>query len=123
MKIVTIFEEQLFSFVYKDRDGCYLDNEYDRLISLWTDLEYLRDYAIENNIANVDEFVDDRLEDAEDIQELIEEIGEGKAPLEAYFTALHNSEIGVRILSLQKGKSSRRDGLRIYAIKVDKITL
>lgn len=120
MKIVDIFAEKLFSFVYKVNDS-YNDtvNEYDRLMDLWTDVEYLRKFAKSNNVKNINQFVNDRLRDADNIQDLLDELSENNKPLEYYFRALDNNETGYKILSLQKGKASDRDGLRIYAIKID----
>lgn len=119
MKIVDIFVERLFSFVYKDKKGVYNKNEYDRLMDLWTDVSYLRSYAKNNNITDIDRFVNGRLQDAENIQDLLDELTESNKPLEQYFRPLYNYEIGARTRSLQKGKVSNRDGLRLYAIKID----
>lgn len=119
MKIVDIFAEQLFSFVYKTDEGKYDKNEYDRLMDLWTDISYLRNYAKSNNVSNINRFVNKRLRDAENIQDFLDELTENEEPLEYYFRPLYNDEIGVKILSLQKGKVSERDGLRLYAIKID----
>jgi len=119
MKIVDIFAEQLFAFVYK-KPGQeeYDENEYDRLMDLWTDISYLREFAKRNQVIDVDKFVQNRLEDAEQIQDLLEEITTNKEPLEYYFRPLHDHEIGFKTLSLQKGKITRNQ-LRLYAIKVD----
>ena len=116
MKIVDIFAEKLFSFVYKNNDDV---NEFDRMMDLWTDVSYLRNYAIANKVTDINKFVNDRLRDAEKIQDLLDELVENDNPLEHYFRPLHDNETGFKILSLQKGKASSRDGLRIYAIKVD----
>lgn len=115
MKIVDIFAEKLYSFVYSDNT----QNEYDRLLDLWTDVSYLRTYAKKNGIANTNKFVFDRLQDAENIRDLLEEITTNNQPLEYYFRPLYDTETGFKILSLQKGKTSSQDGLRIYAIKID----
>jgi hypothetical protein len=124
MRIIDIFAEEspgrLFSFVYKTEGKMYYQiNEYDRLLELWTDVNYLRQYGKKNKVENVNQFVKDRLQDAENIQDLLEELIHTSEPLEHYFQALNNNEIGVKILSLQKGKVSRNDGLRIYALKID----
>jgi hypothetical protein len=118
MKIVSIFADRLFSFVYKNERG-YQENEYDRLMDLWTDTEYLWQYAKDNEIANIEQFVKNRLNDAETIQDLLEEISESKKPLDYYFQPLLNNETGIKILALKKGKASKNDGLRLYAIKID----
>jgi hypothetical protein len=114
MRIVDIFAEHLFAFHYSNE----VENEYDRLIENWTDVDYLRKYAKRNNVKDINKFVKDRLKDAEQIQDLLEEITSNKEPLEFYFKALSDSEIGVKILSLQKGKINN-NGIRLYAIKID----
>lgn len=120
MKIVDIFAKKLFSFVYKTDDGfSYYVNEYDRMMDLWTDVSYLRNYAKANNVPNINQFVNARLRDAENIQDLLDKLTENNHPLEYYFRPLDNNETSIKILSLQKGKVSNRDGLRIYAIKID----
>ena len=40
MKIVRIFGNRLYTFQYEGEE----DNEYDRLMDLWTDPVYLRDF-------------------------------------------------------------------------------
>ncbi len=114
MRIVNIFAEHLFAFHYSDE----VDNEYDRLIEDWTDVNYLREYAKSNNVTNINKFVKDRLKDAEQIQDLLEEITFNNKPLEFYFKSLFDLEMGVKILSLQKGKIDK-NGIRLYAIKID----
>lgn len=125
MKIVDIFAHnknrkgQLFSVIYPNENGDYGECEFERLLDLWTNVEYLRDYAISNTIDNVNQFVKSRFRDAEVIEDLIDELFEQNEPLDIYFKQLWNSETGFKLLSLRKGKTSRRDGLRIYAIKID----
>ena len=118
MIIVDIFAEEsperLYSFQYEQE----AENEFDRLMELWTDTEYLRKYAKENKVDNINKFVRSRLRDAENIQDFLDELIKSKNPLEHYFRPLNNQEIGIKELSLQKGKVSKRDGLRIYAIKI-----
>jgi hypothetical protein len=113
MEIVTIFDAKLFSFKYSD------ENEYDRLMSCWTDVFYLREYAKLNGVKDKNKFVKNRLRDAEQIQDLLYELSNSRQPLEYYFTPLNNNETGFKLLSLQKGKYANYDGLRIYAIKID----
>jgi len=124
MKIVDIFVEEspgrLYSFVYKIEGSTHYHlNEYDRLMELWTDVNYLRQYGKKNKVENINQFVRNRLQDAENIQDLLDELIHTSKPLEYYFQALHNNETGIKILSLQKGKVSSKDGLRIYALKID----
>jgi hypothetical protein len=114
VKIVTIFAEKLFAFHYKNETY----NEYDRLMELWTDTQYLKKFAEDNGIIEVETYVLDRLDDADEIQDKLEEISADQYPLEHYFKPLNDDEIGFKILSLQKGKLDN-NYLRIYAIKID----
>lgn len=114
MKIVDIFAYTLFAFRYQGE----VDNEYDRLMDNWTDVSFLRSYAKKNKVENINQFVKDRLKDAEQIQDLLEEITSNKEPLEYYFRTLFDNESGAKILSLQKGKIEK-NGIRLYAIKID----
>ncbi|MEN8914071.1 MAG: hypothetical protein ABF257_09475 [Polaribacter sp.] len=115
MKIVSIFDEQLYAFHHSGE----ADNEFDRLMELWTDVEYLKNYAETNNITNIKEFVESRLEEVDEIQDLLEELTTQKQPLDYYFEPLSPSEYQERILSLKKGKI-KHNQLRIYAVKIDK---
>lgn len=114
MKIVTIFAEKLFAFHYKDE----VDNEFDRLMELWTNPQYLKKFAENNGIEDVEDYVLDRLSDAERIQDVLDEIETDELPLEQYFKPLFNKETTIKILSLRKGKL-KHNHLRIYAIKID----
>ena len=112
MKIVPIFAEKLYALQY---DG-EAEDEYFRLLDLWTNSAYLRQYAKDNNISNIREFVDRIIADAEYIDDLMIRINRSNQSLESFFKTLWNLETGTRVLSLQKG---RRNKLRIYAIKID----
>lgn len=114
MKIVSIFAEKLFAFHYQDE----VDNEFDRLMELWTNPQYLKKFAEDNGKVNVETYVLDRLADADEIQDVLEEIATDKRPLEHYFKPLYDTETGFKILSLQKGKLINNH-LRIYALKIE----
>lgn len=116
MEIVDIFAEKLYSICY---DEYYEECEYDRLLNLWTDVSYLHEYAKKNNVTNINKFVKERLRDAEKIEDLLEELTHENRPLDEYFHQLDNMETGFKLFSVRKGKTSRNDGLRIYAIKID----
>jgi len=113
MKIVRIFAEQLFAFHYKNE----VDNEFNRLMDLWTDVGYLRSFAKKNNIGNVNEFTNDILRDAEQIQGFLENLSQNKQPYGFYFEPLQDSE-RTKLLAFQKGKI-KKNQLRYYAIKLD----
>jgi hypothetical protein len=112
MKIITIFAEKLYAIQY---DGETL-NELARLMDLWADVAYLRQFAKEYGITDVRQFVHDIREDAEFIEDLLVEMAQNKSPLEQFFKPLNNLETGIKVLSLQKG---RRYKLRVYAIRID----
>jgi hypothetical protein len=118
MKIVSIFALRLFALHY----SCEEDDEYNRLIEQWTSPKYLIDFANANGLINTPKFVEERIEDAEQIIDIIDEIENSGLKLETYFRALNDNEIGYTILSLQKGKTyhlKRKNNLRLYAIKID----
>lgn len=118
MKIVSIFEDKLWAFHYEGEEF----NEYDRLMGLWTDMEYLFTFLKQNerdipkeigleemamNISSDVELIDDTL---------VAIVSTKERSLSHFFKPLYNREHRDRALSLQKG---REDCLRIYAIKID----
>jgi len=113
MKIVRIFANQLFAFKYENE----ADNEYDRLMELWTDVTFLRSYAKMNNIDDVSSFINEILQDAEQIQDFLENLNQDKQPYGFYFEPIQDTERN-RLLSFQKGKI-KKNRLRYYAIKLD----
>ena len=122
MTIDRIFVENLFAFHYNDEE----DNELDRLLELWNDPEYLHNYFIENenfiinnpslNISSESQFIQNVIENAQDTDEILEELSENQN-LEEFFIELSESQPLYEILSKRKG---RKNILRIYAIKIDK---
>lgn len=113
MEIVTIFAPNLYAIKYDGND----DNEYERMMDLWTDVSYLRSYAAENNVSDIDKFVETILENGEQIQDLLDNLRQKNQPYGLYFESLQDSE-HAKILSLQKGKI-KQNILRYYAIKID----
>jgi|SRR5699024_8969178 len=113
MEIVRIFADNLFAFQYEDE----VDNEYDRLMELWTDISFLKEYAEKNEIKGIWSFVNNIVRDAEQIQDFIEDLSQNEEPYEFYFEPLQLSEHN-KLLSLQKGKI-RKNKLRYYAVKLD----
>ena len=112
MKIIPIFAEKLYAFQY---DG-EVEDEYFRLLDLWTNNTYLQQYAKANNIGDARGFVEKIVSNAEYIDDLMIKISKSNQVLESFFKPLNDLETGIRVLSLQKG---RRYSLRIYAIKID----
>lgn len=121
MEIVTIFAHRLFAFHYNGE----ANNEYDRLLDLWTDTEYVRTFLNANDEdipkgKTKRQFVNYIRQDAYSIDEQLIRITETTDQLLSYFfKPLHNYEYEFKILSLQKG---RQHCLRLYAIKIDEDT-
>lgn len=113
MVIDCIFAEHLYAFRYENEE----DHELDRLMELWGDVFYLRAYAQKNKEPDIDDFVNQILKDAEEIDNFITEIAENNDSYTIYFEPLQNSEYG-KILARQKGKKYK-NRLRFYAIKID----
>lgn len=113
MKIVRIFADQLFAFHYDHETN----NEFDRLMDLWTDVAFLHQFVENNNIQNTSVFVQDILQDAEQIQDFLEHLNQNSQPYGFYFEPLQDAERN-RLLAFQKGKI-RKNRLRYYAIKLD----
>lgn len=114
MKIVPIFADRLYAFHYEDER----DNEYERLMDLWTDVEYLYNFARLNNKADVQAFVADILDQTETLQDFLDILDQNNVPYRRYFSALNPAESKNPDLPLQKGKI-RKDWLRLYAVKID----
>lgn len=121
VKIVSIFAHRLFAFHYEGE----ADNEYDRLLDLWTDTEYVRSFLNANDEdipkgKTKRQFVNYIREDAINIDEQLIRITETTdESLSHFFQPLYNNEYQFKILSLQKG---RQHCLRLYAIKIDEDT-
>lgn len=77
MKIVPIFAEKLFSFHY---EGEVL-NEYDRLLTLWNDVFYLREFLNANKMdikpgKSINQIARQILEDSYQIEDTLISIAE-----------------------------------------------
>ena len=103
------------------------DNEYDRLLEFWTNVEALRKYGKENDLNNeaLDEFIEKVNNNAEYIEDWLDNIEENRGSLDSFFEPLSQSERrkdtyfytqAVQVLTQQKAK---RFVLRIYAIRID----
>lgn len=113
MKIVRIFENTLFSLHY----GGENTNEFEKIMNEWTDINYLKDYADQNQIKKFEAFAENIIRDVEGIEDFFSTIQINKESFQLFFEPLQYSE-RKKTLALQKGKI-RRNSLRIYAIKID----
>lgn len=114
MEIVCIFAGHLFSFHYKHE----AENEFERLMSLWTNVAYLYAFARQNNEEDVEGFVEAVLREAEAVQDFLARLKQKKVLYGSYFVPLNDAEWKNPDLSLRKGKVER-NRLRLYAIKID----
>jgi hypothetical protein len=118
MKIVLIFEDQLFAFHYEDE----AQNELARLLNQWTDMAYLHQFVTENKgdtpkDTSVLTLVNQIIENTNDIDDNLNEISKGRLKnLGEFFKPLYNHEYRAVELSKQKG---RKNYLRLYAIRID----
>lgn len=116
-KIVNIFAHQLFAFHYDEAE----DNEYDRLMHLWDDTEYIFDFLKKNEVdiprgKSIQSIAESIIDNAYEIDEILVRITENnKENLSHFFKPLYNQEYQIKVLSLQKG---RQYYLRMYAIKI-----
>lgn len=116
MEIVTIFAESLYAIQFEGE----IENEYERLMDLWTDVSYLYQFLKDANVKNIKLLADKISEEAECIQDFMAEVDDGIEGIDSFFKPFHNQESGFRVLSLQKGRPNRKSTLRLYAIKIDK---
>ena len=65
------------------------ENEYERLMELWTDRLYLHEFAKTAAVSNMDLFVEQVVEDAYDIDDLMYAEMEGKERLANFFQPLY----------------------------------
>ena len=113
MEIIRIFAENLFSFKFANETL----NEYERLLEIWNDPEYLVDFAERNKSylkgCPLEEFVECVLDDAITLEDTLKQYDKS---LNIFFQPLDNNEMRTRLLSLQKRRCRY---LRLYAIKID----
>jgi hypothetical protein len=113
MKIIRIFAQNLFSFKFENE----VLNEYERLLEMWNNPEYLLDFAEKNKSylkgCSLEEFVECVLDDVLTLEYTLKQYAYS---LNSFFQPLDNNEIWARLLSLQKRRCRY---LRLYAIKID----
>lgn len=119
MEIVSIFDGRLYAFQYLGE----ADDELYRLLKLWQDMQYVREF-LKHNQTDLPYGTDIELLALKignwglDMYGIINDLATDESKtLDAFFSPLHNQEYraGVK-LSMQKGRTME---LRLYALKVD----
>lgn len=134
MQIETIFpiiDRSLTAVKYED----YEEDEFSRLMDLWTDVEYLHDFFSEHikdlqsgfyGEITISEAIEKTIEDAENLeQELLALAKKGKTDefenLQRKFRQLDNNDAGLGELQKSKAKGEKwKSWIRIYAIRIGK---
>jgi hypothetical protein len=113
MKIVPIFENKLFAIHYLKEPS----NAFDFAMDNWTDIAYLYDFALRNKVLHVDQFIEKIVHDAEQVQDVLNDIVERNKKFAGFFEPLNlaSNKMG---LAYQKGKI-KQNQLRFYAIRID----
>lgn len=116
MKIVPIFEPHLYSFQF-DEEG----DEFNELMKLWTDAEYLEHYFSSNN--ELLNFKNISLQEAivqtiKYTDELYDTLSQDGCNLDELFEPLTSAD-GKLNLPKQKLKRRKQEWLRIYAVKIE----
>lgn len=120
MKIVSIFDDRLFSFHYAGEEY----NEYERLLANWGDIRFLRHF-VKEHLPTIDHnaYIISLINELEELEDFIIDIAENQqADFNQFFAPLYNAEYREVELSLRKGKLARifpRAEFRIYGIKID----
>jgi len=125
--IIQILGKKLYSIKYDDG----YESEFDRLMELWNDAEYVYEYFEANQQALLTEYwaknnwrmVRDSIPDqAYNFEDLILQIAESEDPnvtLDEFFEPLDNFDPNIEVYQLSKGRNREKPKcLRIYAIKV-----
>jgi len=117
MKIVSIFGDKLFAFQYSSEAM----NEFHRLFSCWTDLDYLEQFLVQNKDDlggySIEEMIKQIVDDANKIDDKLYFLTRNNTySLNSFFKPLDNREYQFKLLSKRKG---RINYLRLYALRID----
>lgn len=113
MKIVSIFVDKLFAFIYKGES----ENELSKLLEKCNDPHWLYEYAKKNG-QNVWSFTEHVMTCREELEKILLQIKDNNVELDDLFTALHAKDWDQGVLIFQKGKL-KNNILRLYALKID----
>ena len=102
------------------------DNALQKVLSQWTDAEWLADFFTQNfddlisyfRITNIEDAIYQTMEDRDELACIIMDISPD-ANLDHFFRPLDNNQTGEMLLEKDKGRPHRRSWLRLYAIKLN----
>jgi len=101
------------------------DNALQRVMSQWSDAEWLADFFTQNiddlisyfKITNIEDAIFQTMEDRDELACIIMDISPD-ANLDQFFRPLDNNRIREMLLGKEKGRPHRKSWLRLYAIKL-----
>ena len=102
------------------------DNALRKVLSQWSDAEWLADFFMQNfddlisyfRITNIEDAIYQTMEERDDLACIIMDISP-EANLDHFFRPLDNNQNGEMLLEKDKGRPHRRSWLRLYAIKLN----
>ncbi len=102
------------------------DNALQKVLSQWSDAEWLADFFMQNlddlisyfRITNIEDAIYQTMEDRDDLACIIMDISPD-ANLDHFFRPLDNNQTGEMLLEKDKGRPRRRSWLRLYTIKLN----
>lgn len=108
------------------RYGNDKENALQKVLSQWSDAEWLADFFTQNfddlisyfRITNIEDAIFQTMEEKDDLACIIMDISP-EANLDCFFRPLDNNQIGEMLLGKEKGRPNRRSWLRLYAIKLN----
>ena len=101
-------------------------NALERVLSQWSDAEWLTDFFMQNiddlisyfKITNIEDAIYQTMEDRDDMACVIMDISPD-ANLDRFFRPLDNNRTSEMILGKENGRPNRQSWLRLYAIKLN----
>lgn len=102
------------------------DNALQKVMSQWSDAEWLADFFLQNiddlisyfKITNIEDAIYKTMEDRDALACIIMDISPD-ANIEQFFRPLDNNRTREMLLGKEKGRPHRRSWLRLYAIKLN----
>ena len=123
MTFDRILENGCLWAVRYDKDNL---NALERVLSQWSDAEWLADFFMQNiddlisyfKITNIEDAIYQTMEDRDELACVIMDISPD-ANLDRFFRPLDNNRTSEMILGKEKGCPNRQSWLRLYAIKLN----